>query len=33
MFPCFFMSFVHYRTGKRVYRKNGKPFCVWFYRR
>lgn len=24
-----FMSFLHWRTGKRVYRRNGKPFCVW----
>ena len=25
----FFMFFRHWRTGQRVYRKNGQPFAVW----
>lgn len=24
----FFMSFRHWRTGKIVRRKNGRPFCI-----
>lgn len=25
----FCKSFRHWRTGKRVYRKDGKPFAFW----
>lgn len=25
----FCMSFIHWRSGKRVFRKDGRPFAFW----